>query len=187
MSVTEITSAAAFQALLKSNTFVVVDFYADWCGPCHAIRPMFEKFAANHANPRHLAFAKVNVDRVADVAAQHSVTAMPTFLFFREGQPFPGTPFVRGADVPKLTRAVETVASLARDASAAEILAKRKESEQQKAATGSPAAASDDKPAEEAAQEEQKTGDDGSGTISGGYTLGKDAGGRSDWKMSLSG
>jgi thioredoxin 1 len=83
----KVANAAEFDALLASNTHVVVDFYADWCPPCRAIAPVFSELADKHASTGHLAFAKVNVDHVQNVASRYSVSAMPTFLFFRNGAP----------------------------------------------------------------------------------------------------
>ena len=59
-----------------------MDFYADWCPPCRAIAPVFSKLADEHASKGALAFAKVNVDHVKDIAGRYSVSAMPTFVFF---------------------------------------------------------------------------------------------------------
>ena len=64
---------------------MVVDFYADWCPPCRAIAPVFSQLADAHALEGKLAFAKVNVDHVQDVAGRYGVSAMPTFLVFRDG------------------------------------------------------------------------------------------------------
>ncbi|ROW06238.1 hypothetical protein VPNG_08068 [Cytospora leucostoma] len=83
------TKAAEFEALLKSTTNIVVDFYADWCPPCRAIAPVFSKLADKYAIPGHLAFAKVNVDHVNDIAGRYGVSAMPTFVFFQDGKPSP--------------------------------------------------------------------------------------------------
>lgn len=65
----------------------MVDFYADWCPPCRAIAPVFSKLADENASKGKLAFAKVNVDHVKDVAGRYSVSAMPTFVFFQDGAP----------------------------------------------------------------------------------------------------
>ncbi|KAM5350990.1 hypothetical protein ACJ41O_003713 [Fusarium nematophilum] len=86
-NVHKITKPAELDAVLKSTTNVVVDFYADWCPPCRAIAPIFSKLADSHAASGHLAFAKVNVDHVNDVAKRYSVSAMPTFVFFQNGIP----------------------------------------------------------------------------------------------------
>lgn len=65
----------------------MVDFYADWCPPCRAIAPVFSGLADNNSINGHLAFAKVNVDHVKDVAGRYGVSAMPTFVFFHKGEP----------------------------------------------------------------------------------------------------
>ncbi|KAK1751250.1 thioredoxin-like protein [Echria macrotheca] len=83
----KITKPAELDALLSSTTHVVVDFYADWCPPCRAIAPVFSELADTHAQDGQLAFAKVNVDHVTDVAGRYGVSAMPTFVFFEKGKP----------------------------------------------------------------------------------------------------
>lgn len=88
-NVHKITKAAEFDALLRSTSNVVVDFYADWCPPCRSIAPIFSKLADKHALRGHLAFAKVNVDHVNDIAGRYGVSAMPTFVFFEGGKPAP--------------------------------------------------------------------------------------------------
>jgi len=83
----KVTSPSELDALLSANTHVVVDFYADWCPPCRAIAPVFSELADTHAEPGKLAFAKVNVDHVNEVAGRYGVSAMPTFVFFKAGKP----------------------------------------------------------------------------------------------------
>ncbi|PQK13024.1 hypothetical protein BB8028_0003g16380 [Beauveria bassiana] len=85
--VVKVTEAAELDAILSSTTRVVVDFYADWCPPCRAIAPIFSKLAEEHSLPGQLAFVKVNVDHVKNVAQRYNVSAMPTFVFFRDGEP----------------------------------------------------------------------------------------------------
>lgn len=101
-NVHKLASAAELDALLRSTTHVVVDFYADWCPPCRAIAPVFSKLADDHARRDHLAFAKVNVDHVDGVARRYDVSAMPTFVFFEGGRPAP----VAGADSVKASASV---------------------------------------------------------------------------------
>ncbi|TGJ82322.1 hypothetical protein E0Z10_g6446 [Xylaria hypoxylon] len=86
-NVYKVSSLAELRALLASTTYVAVDFYADWCPPCRAIAPVFSQLADSHAVKGQLAFAKVNVDHVKDVAGEYGVSAMPTFVFFRKGEP----------------------------------------------------------------------------------------------------
>lgn len=119
-NVHKITKAAEFDALLKSTSNVIVDFYADWCPPCRSIAPVFSKLADKHALKGHLAFAKVNVDHVNDIAGRYGVSAMPTFVFFEGAKPTPvqaklpragpsvvmvdgGVERIRGADPVSLT------------------------------------------------------------------------------------
>ncbi|TKW51026.1 Thioredoxin-like protein [Colletotrichum tanaceti] len=92
----KVSSAAELDSVLASSSRVVVDFYADWCPPCRAIAPVFSELADKHAAEGRLAFAKVNVDHVNDVAGRYGVTAMPTFVFFRDGKP-------QGVEVKGLT------------------------------------------------------------------------------------
>ncbi|KAM5353491.1 hypothetical protein ACJ41O_000141 [Fusarium nematophilum] len=110
-----INSAEELQQLLSSTTYVAVDFFADWCPPCKAIAPVFESLAAKHSVPDVLAFAKVNVDHVQDVARTHRITAMPTFLFFKDGKQVAvnGQAMIRGADPRTLGAAAEKLGGLA--------------------------------------------------------------------------
>ncbi|EGR44712.1 hypothetical protein MKX07_004407 [Trichoderma sp. CBMAI-0711] len=110
-----IESVEQLDALLASTTYVAVDFYADWCPPCKAIAPIYQTLADKHSVDKHLAFAKVNVDHVQDVAARYGITAMPTFLFFKEGQQVAvnGKPMIQGADPKSLGAAVEKLSGLA--------------------------------------------------------------------------
>lgn len=103
--------------------YVVADFYADWCGPCKAIAPSYEQLAKKHSLPDYLAFTKVNVDNVQQVAAEYGVSAMPTFMFFKNGKQVAvnGQALIRGADVRSLNGAAEKLGKLAvekRDAGA---------------------------------------------------------------------
>lgn len=83
MSVQEITSAREFDRVLASHPGVAADFYATWCGPCKAFAPTFARLAAS--NPA-TAFIKIDVDRLPDLAQRFQVRAMPTFVFFVNGQ-----------------------------------------------------------------------------------------------------
>ncbi|KAI0445247.1 thioredoxin-like protein [Xylaria telfairii] len=111
-----ITSSSELALLFSSTTYVAVDFYADWCPPCKAIAPVYEKLAGQHAVDGVLAFAKVNVDHVQDVARTHGVTAMPTFLFFKEGRQVAvnGQKMIQGADPRSLGAAAEKLGGLAK-------------------------------------------------------------------------
>jgi len=95
----EIKSLSQFNSL-KTKPLLIVDFYATWCGPCKAISPGFEKLSKQHEGSTSIIFAKVDVDKAKDVAQACSITAMPTFQFFKEGKKVDE---VKGADVQQLT------------------------------------------------------------------------------------
>lgn len=81
--------------------------YADWCGPCKQIGPVFERLARENAIPKKVAFVKVNVDSLSSISRSHGVTAMPTFILFHNGK---ALRTVRGADPSELAALVgETV------------------------------------------------------------------------------
>lgn len=73
--VVPITSQQHFKSLVASSTYVIVDFYADWCGPCKQISPIFEQLANQEAKPGRLTFCKVNVDNQRDVAGTYGISA----------------------------------------------------------------------------------------------------------------
>jgi len=81
-----ITSSSQFSKLLSANTYVIVDFFATWCGPCKAIAPIVEQLATSHSQPGKVAFAKVDVDQSPDISQQYGVSAMPTFLIFKNSK-----------------------------------------------------------------------------------------------------
>lgn len=111
-----ITSSSQLQELFSSTTYVAVDFFADWCPPCKAIAPVWESLAKQHSVPGILAFAKVNVDHVQDIARTYRITAMPTFLFFKEGKQVAvnGQAVLQGADPRALGAAAEKLGGLAK-------------------------------------------------------------------------
>lgn len=73
--ITPITSPAQFNTILSSHTYTVVDFYADWCGPCKAIAPIYDALATAHAAAGRLAFVKVDVDAQQGIARKYGVNA----------------------------------------------------------------------------------------------------------------
>lgn len=73
--VTPITSHAHFKSTLSSTTYLIVDFYADWCGPCKQISPVFEQLAGSESKPGRLTFCKVDVDAQKEVAGVYGVSA----------------------------------------------------------------------------------------------------------------
>ncbi|MCJ1319195.1 hypothetical protein MMC15_004530 [Xylographa vitiligo] len=104
----QISSASEFNALLGSSRVVVTDFYADWCGPCKQIAPMYEQLSAQLSRPSKVTFAKVNVDQQTEIAQTYGITAMPTFMIFKNKQI---VDTIRGADPRKLSEAVKKLAA----------------------------------------------------------------------------
>ncbi|KAF3909974.1 Thioredoxin [Dactylellina cionopaga] len=121
MTVHHISSSSEFESLLSSTMYVVADFYADWCGPCKAIAPMYEKLAEATSVPGYLGFAKINVDNNQPISTQYGVTAMPTFMFFKNGKQVAvnGNALIRGADAQTLKAAAEKLGKLAKEKHAA--------------------------------------------------------------------
>ncbi|KAK9426235.1 putative Thioredoxin-like protein [Seiridium unicorne] len=109
------SSLPELQALFSGNTYVAVDFFADWCPPCKQIAPIWTKLAEQHSVNGQLAFAKVNVDHAQDVARAYRVTAMPTFMFFKDGKQVAvhGQAMIQGADPRALMAAAEKLGGLA--------------------------------------------------------------------------
>ena len=72
------------QEVLNSSEPVLVDFYADWCGPCRMMGPVVESLADTYAGKAKV--GKVNVDESQALAASYGVMTIPTFMLFRDGK-----------------------------------------------------------------------------------------------------
>jgi thioredoxin 1 len=80
-----LTDATFDETVKSSPTPIVVDFWAEWCGPCKMIAPVLEEIAVEHEGS--LTVAKVNVDDNPDAARRFSVMSIPTLIVFQDGEP----------------------------------------------------------------------------------------------------
>ncbi len=80
----EVTSQSWDQEVAKSSTPVMVDFWADWCGPCKMIAPTIEELAEEYSGK--LKVCKLNTDKSPDIASQYQIMGIPSLLFFNGGK-----------------------------------------------------------------------------------------------------
>jgi thioredoxin 1 len=80
--VMELTSQN-FNQEINNNRLLLVDFWAEWCGPCKSMHPIFTRMAKKY---KHVRFARVNVDNVQDIAMKYGVQSIPTFIMFKNGE-----------------------------------------------------------------------------------------------------
>ncbi len=78
-----ITDANA-KEIIASGKPVIIDFWATWCGPCMAMGPIVDNLAAEYEG--RVVIGKYNVDEEGDLAAEHRIMSIPTFLFFKNGE-----------------------------------------------------------------------------------------------------
>lgn len=105
-----ITSTAEFDAIVRSlppSRLLVADFYAQWCGPCHAIAPVLEQLAGAY---KHVTFVKIDVDQQRELASRFRITAMPTFKLLKGGNEVDQ---LRGASPPQLSQLISRHAGTA--------------------------------------------------------------------------
>ena len=70
-----------FEQTIKEKDFVVVDFWAPWCGPCRSFAPVYDKVSQDHDD---ILFAKVNTEEEQEIAAHFQIRSIPTLMIFRE-------------------------------------------------------------------------------------------------------
>lgn len=72
-----------FKDLVKSSELVLVDFYADWCGPCKMLSPVLQEIASERKNVKVI---KINIDKNKLLAADLNVRSVPTLMFYKQGK-----------------------------------------------------------------------------------------------------
>ena len=82
--VTQVSDPEFKSKVLESSKPVLVDFFAEWCGPCHALAPSIEEIAKEMAD--RLDVVKLNVDEAPDAASSYGVTSIPTLILFKGGK-----------------------------------------------------------------------------------------------------
>jgi thioredoxin 1 len=70
-----------FEETVSNNDFVIVDFWAPWCGPCRSFAPTYEKVSEDHPD---VIFAKVNTEEEQEIAMHFQIRSIPTLMIFRE-------------------------------------------------------------------------------------------------------
>ena len=73
------------QEVLESETPVIVDFWAEWCGPCHAVAPVLDRIVEERAGEVKL--VKVNIDEEQGLSQKYGVMSIPTMILFKDGEP----------------------------------------------------------------------------------------------------
>ena len=82
---TAVTESTFEQEVTNSEIPVIVDFWAEWCGPCHAVAPVLDKIVEERAGAVKL--VKVNIDEQQQLAQTYGVSSIPTMILFKNGEP----------------------------------------------------------------------------------------------------
>jgi thioredoxin 1 len=77
-------SDESFDEIIKSNFLVIVDFWAEWCGPCNMVAPVMETLAKEYSGK--VLFLKINVDKCPNTASKFGIMSIPTLMIFKDGK-----------------------------------------------------------------------------------------------------
>jgi thioredoxin 1 len=83
-TVSAVTASSFENEVLKSSKTVIVDFWAEWCGPCKMLAPLLDEIATEQGDK--VKIVKVNVDQEQSLAQKYNISSIPTLLFFKGGQ-----------------------------------------------------------------------------------------------------
>ena len=83
MVVVKLTTETMYQEVIQAGQTVLVDFYADWCGPCKMMAPVVEELAGEEPDVK---VCKINIDDEMAIAQRYGVMSIPTFIAFRNGE-----------------------------------------------------------------------------------------------------
>lgn len=78
---TQDITAQEFNEVISNNDIVIVDFWAEWCGPCKSFAPVYDKVSGNHDD---IVFAKVDTEQEQELAGHFQIRSIPTLMVFRE-------------------------------------------------------------------------------------------------------
>ena len=82
---TDVTEQTWQEEVISSDKPVIVDFWAEWCGPCHAVAPVLDRIAEERQD--ELRLVKVNIDEEQGLAQRYGIASIPTIVLFKDGEP----------------------------------------------------------------------------------------------------
>lgn len=84
--VLQLSSKDFEENVLKFDGLILVDFWAEWCGPCKALGPIIEEVGDEMKDEKNIKIAKLNVDENAGIAQKYNIMSIPTLKFFKDGK-----------------------------------------------------------------------------------------------------